>query len=1555
MVNLFGTSGNYLLFTDGNSGVIIDTATNTVDGTGPIESLSYAMPWAKEDIAADSVAHELAHGALADLRVQSLVASARLYTIPKAAQEEAKRGLAWRKEHHRGGTPVGVNSARTLAAGGQIGLEKVRHIAKYFPRHEVDKKGKGYRVDEEGYPSAGRIAWALWGGDAAWRWAHAIVERENKNAVTSAGYINVSTEKDLYALAMSYDADLDAFKQASLADEGGPEFAVRVSRDNDTIDRLYLVGEEGDVSVWDAKGWDNLGQSDNDIFSCDRALDESDYFDASAEHYLVDYQSALSISAQLQQNPFTKISVASLDPEEYEVYAAGKEEVDWDFIDAITAAGEESIGGTTSGPDDGYTPEERSAKARKQVRDKGGKFAKMGGRVVVNGDSTTRGAITGIDGASGNVIVKLDSGVSVQVPANQTQDEPSFNSPDNAQAGPYAGAPLDTSGILGQPRTPIDRPNAQIPGTLPALTPNDLQSILYNFPAWVKQQRDAAGSDTSVETGRPVLETAADLAKQREDYYKKREKETGTKYQFREADLRDHPLTKKLFAGSNKKNNLYYNPVRGSALAPTDAVPQPESQGIGEPLTPDTSDVQPLYMAIVSPEDPSAVFDLICLIPANSKSVVPTIFKRVDSKWVQDDKILADLTSATPPPVVPLSGDVLTNTLQQLDGVVASALIAVGVEGGLDRNSGKAEKLRHYWLYGRGAIKIRWNTPGDWTRCYRHLIKYMGLRAKGYCALRHKEATGFWPGSKYNIGKKNIRGSAALEATLLSEEAILEKLFLRAAAQSARDRVILAAGAYEINNNAVQPAPAGAKFSIPLVIPEGVETGDGRIFNDNSITIRELPLPLLWQIQTADGHNGSVVVGRIDHMERIDGGIGLGTGVFDTSPHGKEAERMVREGFIRGVSADLDKFEAEEEVPTTEEKITDIELAKKKAKKIGGDKINITRARVMAVTIVPKPAFEECSIHIVDSTDNGNNQEETTMATEELADGIYIDDDIDPIDAQSLVACGILAGAIPTVPPADWFENPKLTGPTPLSVDDLGRVFGHIASWQTDHIGMSRGTRAPKSRSGYAYFHTGVIRADDGKDYPVGQLTLAGGHASLEASAVDAARHYDDTGSAIADVHAGEDQFGIWVAGGLRPGASPEQIRALRASAPSGDWRPIGGQLELVAVCQVNVPGFPIARARVASGQVYALVAAGAAVLAKMKNDPLTELSQRIETLESKERLSLNAEVDALRSRMADAKVAKHSQLTAKAKELANRIYADEVTEEELETLGYISREKRQKLAAEKKALPDGSYPIVSVDDLKNAIQAYGRSKPGKRSAVRRHIVRRARGLDQADLIPDKWKEASVLQEDAAEIRARVASAKEGLLATMAVTSENTEETINSEALFSDKYVSGVNQPRDSKGMFRTVLARLKEDLGASGLQDVVKKVEDAEGLDNAGNYDAAVAAATDLLGVIDRLDSGALDATALESVRSTARSLGQVISNLPLAFGADAQKVRYSDLPPVLRNLIDEMVKRVEKKIGQKDADEVTKKLKNYQSGGDMYSQSEVSSEMSTLLRLLT
>jgi hypothetical protein len=154
----------------------------------------------------------------------------------------------------------------------------------------------------------------------------------------------------------------------------------------------------------------------------------------------------------------------------------------------------------------------------------------------------------------------------------------------------------------------------------------------------------------------------------------------------------------------------------------------------------------------------------------------------------------------------------------------------------------------------------------------------------------------------------------------------------------------------------VEDLSMGARFTIPLLIPEELESGDGRKFKANAIDIRELPLPLLWQIQTGDGHNGSVVVGRIDKIERIEGGLGNAEGVFDSGAYGREAERLVRGGFLRGVSADLDQFEAKEDAPAENAEQDGEDLSKKK--------ITINHARVMAATIVAKPAFQECTIRI---------------------------------------------------------------------------------------------------------------------------------------------------------------------------------------------------------------------------------------------------------------------------------------------------------------------------------------------------------------------------------------------------------------------------------------------------------------------------------------------------------------------------------------------------------------------------------------------------------------
>ena len=101
------------------------------------------------------------------------------FTPPKGVQEEAERGLEWRREHNRGGTEVGVARARDLSNGVAVSPDTVRRMANFFSRHESDKDGEGFKPGEDGFPSAGRIAWALWGGDEGKRWADSLVERMN--------------------------------------------------------------------------------------------------------------------------------------------------------------------------------------------------------------------------------------------------------------------------------------------------------------------------------------------------------------------------------------------------------------------------------------------------------------------------------------------------------------------------------------------------------------------------------------------------------------------------------------------------------------------------------------------------------------------------------------------------------------------------------------------------------------------------------------------------------------------------------------------------------------------------------------------------------------------------------------------------------------------------------------------------------------------------------------------------------------------------------------------------------------------------------------------------------------------------------------------------------------------------------------------------------------------------------------------------------------------------------------------------------------------------------
>lgn len=455
-----------------------------------------------------------------------------------------------------------------------------------------------------------------------------------------------------------------------------------------------------------------------------------------------------------------------------------------------------------------------------------------------------------------------------------------------------------------------------------------------------------------------------------------------------------------------------------------------------------------------------------------------------------------------------------------------------------------------------------------------------------------------------------------------------------------------------------------------VLAPEGIPSGDGRMFSTGALRARPLPLPLAYQKTNEPGHDGSYKVGNIEKMWRVpDNTLVYYSGHFLSTVDDVDEiiGIMAESGGMSGVSVDAD------------DGVMELQDA---ADDSGMELTVFSSARACGATLCNIPAFHEafCALGSppdvvvenaiplsVESLAEQNNP--VTIESLSAAGPVKTEDGpgwlTHPVDTDRLRdywthgrgAAKIMWGApgdfnrcranlakyvkpqhlsgycanrhydalgfwpgdhrrilkhsndgeimAPSVrlvasggtdaPPREWFDDPGLTGPSPIVVTEEGRVFGHLATWDTCHIGFKDAcTTPPQSISDYAYFQTGAVLTTDG-EVAVGQITIDTGHAGLSLSARPAAAHYDDTGTAVADVCAGEDEHGIYIAGAVRSTATPEQVARLRASALSGDWRTIGGNLELVAALAVNVPGFPIPRTSLAAsgGQQTALVAAG--------------------------------------------------------------------------------------------------------------------------------------------------------------------------------------------------------------------------------------------------------------------------------------------------------------------------------------------------------------------------
>jgi hypothetical protein len=302
--------------------------------------------------------------------------------------------------------------------------------------------------------------------------------------------------------------ELNSFIESEmLPEEMAPQFFIRIRLDGTGIDRLYKVNIDGSVFVWDDAMWEDLGNINNDFHTYDRSLDDP-YDMVEKIHVPVDTETAIIVSGNLDSNPMKPISISQVNQEESEIFVDEMDGIDWQLINeisydedvygeyeefsdsSITAAGEGGLGKPVTNQDGDYTPEERSQKASSQVRDAVGKFAKSGGRVVIGKNQKYSGTIQSINPANQTVKVKLDNGSYIDVPANTTESADTFKPIPQVKSA--VSTKQLTKNILGDPRTPIDRPTATLPGNLPQLRVNQVQTVINDFSPWAADIRQQA-------------------------------------------------------------------------------------------------------------------------------------------------------------------------------------------------------------------------------------------------------------------------------------------------------------------------------------------------------------------------------------------------------------------------------------------------------------------------------------------------------------------------------------------------------------------------------------------------------------------------------------------------------------------------------------------------------------------------------------------------------------------------------------------------------------------------------------------------------------------------------------------------------------------------------------------------------------------------------------------------------------------------------------------------------------------------------------------------------
>lgn len=462
---------------------------------------------------------------------------------------------------------------------------------------------------------------------------------------------------------------------------------------------------------------------------------------------------------------------------------------------------------------------------------------------------------------------------------------------------------------------------------------------------------------------------------------------------------------------------------------------------------------------------------------------------------------------------------------------------------------------------------------------------------------------------------------------------------------------------------------AGTRFRTMLA-PINASTGDGRRFANGAITLADLPMPFEWARSREGGHDGAVAVGAIQEAkvmsvkdalagdwispEAAKGMDSAAQGVFargvmfdDASREDMprlaedvaEAMHLATNGTL-GPSVDLDSFEAIPVMAGSDEEVSWEAIEQYMEENDGAEppiELLITQGRVRAATLVSIPAFSETSRPL------------ELLPDEEPAEGEEPPAEHGAADLQPLVAA-LTASAAGVRPDVGAFALPELAGPTPITWDWAnGRVFGHIATWATCHVGYEGVcVTPPKEDDSYAWFNRHPVETEDGGTIAAGRITLGGRHAGLALSASAAMAAYDGKTTA-AHVRAYADAYGIVVAGAIEPGLTGADRAVLDRRKVSGDWREIGSGLSLVEVLALSPgprahsePGFPVVETHVGRrGRQTAL-------LASLGPDP--ELTMSVGTIDVAEAVRAELARQAAHAELARTVEADESKLATDAR-----------------------------------------------------------------------------------------------------------------------------------------------------------------------------------------------------------------------------------------------------------------------------------------------------------------